>query len=123
MPDSEDYSAELDAIDAELTESSRQEFARYSREKLLQFLADLEYEEEPSELVLRLPQFREAKANVASATAQLEQANRNLERTKVRAPFAGRVRVRSVGLGQSVGTSTPLGAVFSVDALAYLPPN
>ncbi len=50
-----------------------------------------------------------------SAQAQLEQAQRNQERTKVRAPFSGRVRRRTVGLGQSVGPATPLGTVFAVD--------
>ena len=76
---------------------------------------DLGYEEEPSELVLRLPQVREAKANLDSANAQLEQAKRNLERAKVRAPFEGRVRHRSVGLGQVVGAGTALGIVFAID--------
>jgi RND family efflux transporter MFP subunit len=76
---------------------------------------ELGYEEEPSELALRLPQLREAEANVKSATAQLNQAQRNLERAKVRAPFDGRVRQRTVGLGQSVGPSTSLGSVFAVD--------
>jgi len=56
-----------------------------------------------------------AKANVDSATALLEQVKRNLERTKVRAPFDGRVRQRTVGLGQSVGTGTALGTVFAID--------
>jgi hypothetical protein len=64
---------------------------------------------------LRLPQLREAEANVESAKAQLAQAKRNLERTKVRAPFDGRVRQRRVGLGQSVGPGTPLGSVFAIE--------
>lgn len=76
---------------------------------------DLRFGEEPSELALRLPQLREAEANVKSATAQLEQARRNLERAKVRAPFAGRVRQRTVGLGQSVGPGTTLGSIFAID--------
>ncbi len=76
---------------------------------------DLGYDEAPNDLVLRLPQLREAEANEESALAQLEQARRNQERTKVRAPFSGRVRRRTVGLGQSVGPSTPLGTVFAVD--------
>lgn len=76
---------------------------------------DLGYTEEPNDLVLRLPQLREAKANLASANAQLEQTKRDLARTKVRAPFDGRVRHRSVGLGQAVGGSTPLGIVFAID--------
>jgi RND family efflux transporter MFP subunit len=76
---------------------------------------DLGYDEEPSELVLRVPQLKEAKATVDAAKADLEQALRNLERTRIRAPFDGRVQVRSVGLGQAVGGSTPLGEVFATD--------
>lgn len=76
---------------------------------------DLGYKEEPNELVLRQPQLREAKANVDSAVAQLERSRRDLDRTKVRAPFEGRVRRRNVGLGQSVGAGTPLATVFAVD--------
>ncbi len=57
----------------------------------------------------------QAAAEVDSATAQVERANRDLGRTQIRAPFAGRVRQKSVGLGQSVGPGTPLGTVFAVD--------
>ncbi len=76
---------------------------------------DLGYDEEPNELVLRLPQLREAEANVKSAEAQLERAQLDLERAKVRAPYDGRVRQRVVGLGQTIGGSTPLGTIFGVD--------
>lgn len=73
---------------------------------------DIGYEEEPSQLVLRVPQLREAEANVSSAKADLDQATRNLERAKVKAPFDGRVQERMVGLGQAVGATTQLGEVF-----------
>ena len=76
---------------------------------------DLGYEDEPNELVLRLPQLREAEANVKSAQAQLERAQLDLERSKVRAPYDGRVRQRVVGLGQTIGGSTPLGTIFGVE--------
>ena len=76
---------------------------------------DLGYDETPNELVLRLPQLREAQANEKSAQAQLDQARRNLERTTVRAPFSGRVRQRTVGVGQSVGPGTALGTIFAID--------
>lgn len=76
---------------------------------------DLGYDEEPSDLVLRIPQLKEAKATVDAAKADHQQALRNLERTKIRAPFAGRVQQRVVGLGQAVGSSTPLGEVFATD--------
>jgi RND family efflux transporter MFP subunit len=73
---------------------------------------DIGYQEEPSPLVLRVPQLREAQANVSAALADVEQAKRNLERAKVRAPFDGRVNKRLVGLGQAVGATTQLGEVF-----------
>ncbi len=57
----------------------------------------------------------QASAEVDSARAQVDRAKRDLERTKIRAPFAGRVRQKAVGLGQIVGPGTPLGAVFAVD--------
>lgn len=76
---------------------------------------DLGYDEEPSELVLRIPQLKEAKASVDAGTATLEQARRDLERTKIRAPFDGRVQQRAVGLGQAVGGATPLGEIFATD--------
>lgn len=76
---------------------------------------DIGYTDEPSPLVLRVPQLKEATANVTAALADLDQARRNLERAKVRAPFAGRVKARQVGLGQAVGGTTPLGEIFATD--------
>lgn len=73
---------------------------------------DIGYKEEPSPLVLRVPQLREAEANVSAAQADLEQAERNLSRAQVRAPFDGRVDKRLVGVGQAVGAVTPLGEIF-----------
>jgi len=74
---------------------------------------DMGYTDAPSPLVLRVPQLKEARANVSAAVADLEQAKRNLERTKVRAPFDGRVKSRLVGLGQAVGATTALGQIFA----------
>ena len=56
-----------------------------------------------------------ASAQLDTAIAQLEQAQRDLTRTKIIAPFDGRVRNKSVGVGQSVGTGAPLGIVFAID--------
>jgi RND family efflux transporter MFP subunit len=73
---------------------------------------DIGYDEEPSPLVLRVPQLREAEANVNASKADLEQARRNLGRAKVKAPFDGRVDKRLVGLGQAVNATTQLGSIF-----------
>lgn len=76
---------------------------------------DLGYTEPPTDLVLRKPQLKEAKANVKAAQADLDDAIRDLDRTEVIAPYAGRVRQRLVGLGQSVSSGTVLGEIFSTD--------
>jgi RND family efflux transporter MFP subunit len=76
---------------------------------------DIGYKDEPSPLVLRVPQLKEAHANVSAAKADLDQAQRNLNRAKIRAPFAGRVKSRMVGLGQAVGGTTALGEIFATD--------
>ena len=66
-------------------------------------------------LTLRVPQLAEAKASHLAADAGLKQARLNLERTSVRAPYAGRVRATSVDVGQFVGPGTPLARIYSVD--------
>jgi RND family efflux transporter MFP subunit len=117
--------AELDPSDFEVAVSAAESRLARAEAVLIQEEArakqarlnwqDLGYDEEPSDLVLRIPQLKEATATVDAAQADLEQAKRNLERTKIRAPFAGRVQQRVVGLGQAVGASTPLGEVFATD--------
>lgn len=59
----------------------------------------------------------QARAEAATAAAQLERARHDLERTRVRAPFAGAVRRRMVGTGQWVSPGTALGSLFAVDAV------
>jgi RND family efflux transporter MFP subunit len=76
---------------------------------------DIGYKEAPSPLVLRVPQLKEANASVSAAKAALDQAQRNLERSQIRAPFSGRVKSRLVGLGQAIGGTTALGEVFATD--------
>lgn len=76
---------------------------------------DIGYTEEPSPLVLRIPQLKDARAQVAAAQVDLDQAIRNLDRSKIRAPFDGRVKNRTIGLGQSVNGTTPLGEIFATD--------
>lgn len=70
---------------------------------------------EPTPLALRLPQLAEAKAALASAEATLEQAQFDLERTSVKAPFDGRVRRKQVDLGQYVQRGQPFATLYSTD--------
>ncbi len=68
---------------------------------------------EPDDLVLRVPQLQRARANLASAEAALEQARRNLERTRIRAPYDCRVRADNADLGAVVGPGAVLGQITS----------
>jgi RND family efflux transporter MFP subunit len=56
-----------------------------------------------------------ARAAVTSAQARLAQANLNLERTRILAPYAGRVLERNVDIGQFVSPGTILARVYAVD--------
>lgn len=114
--DPADLQAALTAAESRLARAEAalaQEEARAKQAKLN--WEDIGYEEKPSPLVLRIPQLKEANAVVTSARADLDQASRNLERAKIRAPFDGRVKARLVGLGQAVGGTTPLGEIFTTD--------
>lgn len=114
--DPADFKADVESAQSALARAEAalaQEEARAKQARLN--WEDLGYDGEPSDLVLRIPQLKEANANVDAATAALDQAKRDLERTKVKAPFDGRVKDRLVGLGQSIGGSTPLGNLFATD--------
>ena len=70
---------------------------------------------EPRPLVVRAPHIAEAKAMLASAEAAFEKAEYDLERTVVKAPFAGRVREKRVAVGQFVSRGNSIARLYSVD--------
>ncbi|MEM7207746.1 MAG: efflux RND transporter periplasmic adaptor subunit [Pseudomonadota bacterium] len=72
---------------------------------------------EASPLVLRTPQVEAAKAEVLAAEAQLARAQLDLERTRLIAPFTGRVEATRVDLGQFVPAGTDLATLIASDTL------
>ncbi|MFQ5524862.1 MAG: efflux RND transporter periplasmic adaptor subunit [Thermoanaerobaculia bacterium] len=70
---------------------------------------------EPATLVLREPQLAQARAEVKASRASLEQARLQLERSVIRAPYAGRVQRKLVDVGQYVNPGSPLAEVYSTD--------
>ncbi|MCO7225668.1 efflux RND transporter periplasmic adaptor subunit [Pleionea sp. CnH1-48] len=66
-------------------------------------------------LALRKPYLAEAEANVLSAEADLQNAQRKLERTTIRAPYDGMLKNKLSDIGQFVGTGTQLGVIFAID--------
>lgn len=66
-------------------------------------------------LVLREPQGRSARASVDSARADVRQAELDLARTTVEAPFDAHVLGRTVNLGSQVSPGTALGRLVGLD--------
>ncbi len=70
---------------------------------------------QPNTLVLREPQLAQAEANIKAMRASLQMARRDMQRTKIKLPYAGLVKDRQVDLGQYVSPGTVLGTTFAVD--------
>jgi RND family efflux transporter MFP subunit len=75
----------------------------------------LGHKETPSDLTLHKPQVASAEAEVAAAEARLQQAEMNLARTKVRAPYAGRVLEKKVDVGQYVAPGIVAATIYAAD--------
>ena len=59
--------------------------------------------------------YRVAEASLAEARARVERAERDLERTTLRAPFQGRVRSERVDVGQFVNRGESIAVLYAVD--------
>lgn len=70
---------------------------------------------EPSPLVLREPQLKLARANLAAAQASLAQAELNLSRCTITAPFDGRVLAADIDAGQFLAAGQPVGSMYATD--------
>ena len=83
-------------------------------------------EEKPSgldpPLVLRKPQLREAEAALAAARAAVRQAEINLERTRIRAPFNAVVKAENIDLGQYVRQGIKVGTLTGTDIAEIVVP-
>lgn len=92
------------------TRESQAEVARLEWERL-----GFGSEEEPNPLVLYGPQLKSARAAVASARAILGQAELDLDRTRVHAPFNCRIRSEQLDLGQYLRAGTGVATVAGTD--------
>lgn len=114
--DPSDYEAAVKRSEAQLAAARAalaQEEAR--AEQARKDWSSLDRPGEPSPLVLREPYVDEARADVKAAEADLARARRDLERTRIRAPYDGLVREKAVDVGQYVSVGTRLGETFAVD--------
>ena len=66
----------------------------------------------PTELSLRKPQLAQEIARVKSAQASVLRAERNLQRTEIRAPYDAMINSRTIGLGSFVGVGSEIGMLL-----------
>jgi RND family efflux transporter MFP subunit len=71
----------------------------------------------PNDLVRRIPQLAAARAKVEAMQAAVDRAMRDLERTKLRAPYDGRIRRKLVDLGTRVAKAGELAEFYATKTL------
>lgn len=91
-------------------EMGRQDVAKKDFELIGQ-----EMSEDNQALVLREPQLESAKANVAAAEAAVQQAQLDLERASIRAPFDAHIISRNANVGSQIAPGTEVGRLVGMD--------
>ncbi len=122
-----DVLVELDKRDFEIALTQTQASLAQARAALQQEQAQAEVaarewqslrgNKKASALTLRQPQVAAARANVRSASAQVERAQLDLDRAVMIAPYDGIVLESDVDLGQFVNRGTPIGRIYSLAAV------
>ena len=103
--------SELQQAETELAiEMGRQNVARQDFELLDESLSGVN-----QSLVLREPQLDAARARVESAQAAVRQAELNLERSTIRAPFDAYILSRNADIGSQVTPGDNLGRLVGID--------
>lgn len=116
--DPADYHNELKLRQSEL----EQALANLRIEQGRQYVARQDYElfddtlsKENKALVLREPQLESVRATVEAARAAVNQAQINLNRTTIRAPFDARIIDRNVNIGSQINTGDNLARLIGTN--------
>ncbi|MBA4150657.1 MAG: efflux RND transporter periplasmic adaptor subunit [Verrucomicrobia bacterium] len=113
--DQRDYELALTRAKAALAEAQ----VRVQREQAEAEVAKEEWKSlgkgQANPLLLREPQLAEAYAAIEFAKANVSAAELDLERTKIKAPFDGRVWTKNVDVGQYLARGEAVARIYAVD--------
>ena len=115
--DPADYQVAKQRADAQLQSAKAQllsEQARSSQAKKEWEMTGRPLSEAPV-LALRTPFLAEAQSRLLQAEAEVKQAELKLQRTIIRAPYAGMISATMVDVGQYVTIGARLGETFAID--------
>lgn len=114
--DDRDYKAAVRTAEATLIEAEQALVQEHAQAK--QAKADwkrLGNKGKAPALVQRQPQLKAAQAKVLSAKASLSRAQLDLERSRITAPYPGRILTANVDIGQVVTSTTALADIYAID--------
>ncbi|MEC3966423.1 efflux RND transporter periplasmic adaptor subunit [Flagellimonas halotolerans] len=124
--DPSDYQNTLELRKSELlqsettlaTEMGRQQIAEQDLQLINNdsLFGDNPLSDNETQLVLRKPQLNAVKATIEAARASLNQAQLNLERTTIRAPFDAHILSQNVTVGSQVAQGDNLGRIVGTDS-------
>jgi|TARA_B100001093_G_scaffold90639_2_gene82715 RND family efflux transporter MFP subunit len=66
-----------------------------------------------SDLALKKPQLKQAEALMAVAKAQVNSAEKKLNKTEIIAPYAGRIQKANIDIGTTIIPGQPIGAMYT----------
>lgn len=114
--DAADYEARTGLAQAQLLRAEAElEHKRFELQRLQTLIKDNLVSQSNLENAARAHKI--AKANVIESKINLAQAERDLSRTKITAPFEGMVRSESIDIGQFVQQGTPIASIYASDAI------
>ena len=110
--DDTDYKTKLDRAQANLTRAEAEQQHNEFEYRRMQSLVKRNLVSR-SQLENSLRAYRVAEASLQDATANFNQAEKDLARTQIRAPFAGLVRSENVDIGQFVSRGSPIATIYA----------
>ena len=110
--DDTDYKTKLDRAQANLTRAEAEQQHNEFEYRRMQSLVKRNLVSR-SQLENSLRAYRVAEASLQDATANFNQAEQDLARTQIRAPFAGLVRSEHVDIGQFVSRGSPIATIYA----------
>ncbi|MFT5708252.1 MAG: multidrug efflux system membrane fusion protein [Oceanospirillaceae bacterium] len=116
--DNRDFQSAINSAKASLTQA--QQDLALEKAQVTQAKADwrrLNKNKAIPALVSRTPQVLKAKAQVSAAHAQYNQAVLNFRRSKITAPFTGRILAKKVSVGDFINANSTLAELMTTDAL------
>jgi len=116
--DDSDYKVALRQAKTQLAKAKASLRIEQGNQKVAETEAELlnqELSEQERDLVLRQPQLQQARAEVDSAEAAVEDAQLDLTRTEIRAPFDAVVQSVSIDLGSQVAAGNTIARLIATD--------